>query len=296
MKFLKLTVSIFIFSLYSSCVMAGQAYIQNEPDDTSSKEVNYTEETFFSNRVVNGQSTEGITQHRLDFRIEHRFGPVNQGYSQFFGLDVASTFFGLEYGIKDWWMVGINRTSTDKTLEGYTKLSLLRQCTGAKDVPLSVSFMFGTSVNGINYPNDPVRNKDFHARVSYTTQVLLARKFSTAFSAQLSPVWIHRNMIQDVTDNHDLFALGIAARYKLSPTLSLNGEYYPVINPTDFQKQAYNNSLSFGLDLETAGHVFQIVLSNSNDLIEKNFVGETTGNWLKGDIHLGFNILRKFDL
>jgi len=254
--------------------VAGQANIQNEPSDTSSKEVNYTEETFFSNRVVNGQSTEGITQHRLDFRIEHRFGPVNQGYSQFFGLDVASTFFGLEYGIKDWWMVGINRTSTDKTLEGYTKLS----------------------VNGINYPNDPVRNKDFHARVSYTTQVLLARKFSTAFSAQLSPVWIHRNMIQDVTDNHDLFALGIAARYKLSPTLSLNGEYYPVINPTDFQKQAYNNSLSFGLDLETAGHVFQIVLSNSNDLIEKNFVGETTGNWLKGDIHLGFNILRKFDL
>ena len=295
MRSLTTMLSILCVSLFSTVAASGEAIIPSKTDSTSSNEIHYTEETFFSNRAVNGQSTEGITQNRLDLRIEHRFGLINQGYSQFFGLDQAYTFFGLEYGIKDWWMVGINRTLTDKTLAAYTKLSLLRQCTGAKNVPLTLSVMLGTSVIGTKYP-DPVRNNDFNARISYTTQVLIARKISDHFSAQLSPVWIHRNIIPSVTDKNDLFALGIAARYKLTPTLSLNGEYYPVINPSTYQKQNYKNSLSFCFDIETAGHVFQIVVSNSNDMIEKNFVGETTGNWLKGDIHLGFNILRKFDL
>lgn len=295
MRYFNTFLCVLSFCLFSSAAVAEQVNIPSRPDSTATKEVNYTEDTFFSNRVVNGQSTEGITQNRLDLRIEHRFGLINQGYSQFFGLDQAYTFFGLEYGIKDWWMVGINRTLTDKTLDGYTKLSLLRQCTGAKNVPVSLSFMVGMSVIGTQY-TDPVRNKDFNSRVSYTTQVLVARKFTGNFSAQLSPVWIHRNMVANATDNNDLFALGIGARYKLTSSLALNGEYYPVINPSEYQKQNYTNSLSFGLDIQTAGHVFQIVLSNSNDMIEKNFVGETTGDWSKGSLHLGFNILRKFDL
>ena len=103
-------------------------------------------------------------------------------------------------------------------------------------------------------------------------------------------------MIPSSTDANDLFALGIGARYKLTEIFSLNGEYYPVINPSVYQKQNYDNSLSLGFDIQTEGHVFQIVLSNSTDMIEKNFVGETQGSWLKGNIHLGFNILRKFEL
>ena len=295
MNYFKTSLSILIVSLFSTVALAEQVKDQNLPDSIASSDVDYTYDTFFSTRVVNGHSTECTTKNRLDLRIEHRFGLLNTGYSQLYGLDQAFTFFGLEYGIKDWWMVGINRSLIDKTVAGFTKLSVLRQSTGAKDMPLSVSILLGTSVIGTTF-TDTIRNKDFYSRVSYITQVLIARKFSDNFSAQLSPVWIHRNIIPKITDTNDLFALGICARYKITPTLSLNGEYYPVINPSVYQKQNYNNSLSFGLDIETAGHVFQIILSNSTDMIEKNFIGETKGDWLKGDIHLGFNILRKFDL
>ncbi|MDP4240899.1 MAG: DUF5777 family beta-barrel protein, partial [Bacteroidota bacterium] len=274
----------FVLSLCSTLAVAEETTAISKADSISN-EVNYTEDTFFSSRVVNGQSTEGIPQNRLDLRIQHRFGLINQGYSQFFGLDQAYTFFGLEYGIKDWWMVGINRSLIDKTVGGFTKLSLYRQSTGAKTTPLSVSLLLGTSVIGTQY-SDPARNNDFSSRVSYITQVLIARKLSTNFSAQLSPIWIHRNLVAVYTDRNDLFALGISARYKLTPVLSLNGEYYPVINPSTYQKQNYNNSLSFGFDIETAGHVFQIVLSNSTDMIEKGFIGDTGGDWLKGGIHL----------
>ena len=295
MNYFKTVLVVTVISQFSMLALAEQTKSQNVTDSISSKKINYTEDTFFSNRVANGQSTEGISQNRLDLRIEHRFGLIKDGFTQFFGLDQATTFFGLEYGIKDWWMVGLNRSFTDKTVAGYTKLSLIRQSTGAKNTPLSVSFMLGTSVIGTIYP-DPVRNNDFFSRVSYTTQVLIARKFNSDFSAQLSPVWIHRNMIPSTTDANDLFALGFAARYKLTPTFSINGEYYPVINPSAYQKLTYDNSLSLAFDFETAGHVFEIVFSNSTDMIEKNFIGETRGSWLKGDIHIGFNILRKFDL
>jgi len=295
MKYLIKLLSVLCVSLFSTVAFAEQVNVLSKADSTSSKEVNYTEDTFLSTRVINGQSTEGIPQGRLDFRIEHRFDLLKSGYAEFYGLDHAFTFFGLEYGIKDWIMVGINRTSSTQAVTGFTKISLLRQCTGSKNQPVSVSAYIGTSYTGQSF-NNSVNQTDFFSQMSYTSQILIARKFSDTFSAQLSPVWIHRNKINSITNKNDIFAAGISARYKLNSTLSFTGEYYPVINPSVYFKNNNSNALSFSFDVQTAGHVFQIILSNSTDMIEKTFIGETTGDWLKGDVHLGFNILRKFDL
>ena len=295
MRYLTTFLSILCVSLFSTVAVAEQANVHSRPDSIASKEVNYTEDTFLSTRVINGQSTDGITQGRLDFRIEHRFDLLKSGYAEFYGLDHAFTFFGLEYGIKDWIMVGINRTSLTQAVTGFTKISFLRQCTGSKNLPVSVSVFLGTSYSGQSFDNS-ANTVDFFSQMSYTSQLLIARKFSDNFSAQLSPVWIHRNKINSITNKNDIFAAGISARYKLNPTLSFSGEYYPVINPSVYFKNNNSNALSFSFDIQTAGHVFQIILSNSTDMIEKTFIGETTGDWLKGDIHLGFNILRKFDL
>ena len=295
MKYLIKLLSVLCVSLFSTVAFAEQVNVLLKADSTSSKEVNYTEDTFLSTRVINGQSTEGIPQGRLDFRIEHRFDLLKSGYAEFYGLDHAFTFFGLEYGIKDWIMVGINRTSSTQAVTGFTKISLLRQCTGSKNQPVSVSAFIGTSYTGQSF-NNSVNQTDFFSQMSYTSQILIARKFSDTFSAQLSPVWIHRNKINSITNKNDIFAAGISVRYKLNSTLSFTGEYYPVINPSVYFKNNNSNALSFSFDVQTAGHVFQIILSNSTDMIEKTFIGETTGDWLKGDVHLGFNILRKFDL
>jgi len=270
-------------------------FAQHNSDSISST-VNYAENTFLTSRVINGQSSDCLPQKQLALRVEHRFGLLNSGFSQFYGLDQATTFFDLEYGITDWLMVGLNRTSTDKTVSGFAKVGLFRQSTGARNMPFSVALAFQTSVIGTKY-TDPVRNNDFNSRLNYLYQVIIARKFSDHLSAQLAPALIHRNIVpSSATDKNDLLTLGLGAKYKLTPTLSLSGEYYPVISPSEYFKNNYSNSLSFSLDIETAGHVFQLILSNSADMLEKNFVGETRGSWLKGDVHFGFNILRKFDL
>jgi|ERR1035437_4962875 hypothetical protein len=295
MNHFKAFLSMLILCLLTSFFVSGQTKDADATDSISSNGINYADNTFFSPRIINGHSTEVTPQNRLDFKIEHRFGLINQGYSQLFGLDQAYTFIGFEYGIKDCWMVGLNRTLIDKTVAAFTKFALLRQCTGTKDIPLSVSLLLEGSGIGTVYV-DPVQNNDFGARLSYTVQVLAARKFTDNLSVQVSPVWIHRNVVPDPTDNKDLFAIGFSASYKITPNLEINGEYYPVIGPSAYYKQNYHNSLSFGIDIHTFGHVFQIMLTNSTDMIEKNFIGETTDDWSKGGLHLGFNLLRKFQL
>jgi hypothetical protein len=295
MNDLKTCMALLTFCTFSTFSFAFQNSSSLKADSTSTNEIKYTEDTFFSTRVVNGQSTEGIPQGRLDLRIEHRFDLIKNGYPEFFGLDHAYTFFGLEYGIKDWLMVGINRTSLTLAVTGYTKISVIRQSTGYLNTPLSVSFLLGSSYMETNIDNS-TNSVDFLSRLSYTGEILIARKFNDHFSAQVSPVWIHRNKVISLTNDNNIFAMGFSANYKLTPSLSLSGEYYPVINPSVYYLNHNSNSLSFSFDIHTEGHVFQIVLSNSTDMIEKNFIGETTGSWLKGDIHLGFNILRKFEL
>lgn len=276
--------------------LLAQTDLLNMIDSITPKETQYAYGTFKSTRVVNGQSVERMPEKQLDFRVSHRFGLVSQGYEQFFGLDQGNMFISLEYGIKDWLMLGLNRASMEKTVSGFTKFSILRQSSGAINMPVSFSYFVNASVNGLKW-TDPNRNNYFYSRLTYTHQLLIARKFNEQFSLQVSPTLIHRNLVPTALDNNDLFAVGFSGRYKLSRRIAFNVEYYPVVSPFwNYVDPKYTNSFSVGFDVETGGHVFQIMLSNSVGMIEKAFIAETTDSWFKGNIHFGFNISRVFSL
>jgi hypothetical protein len=258
-------------------------------------EINYTTATFKSTRIMNGHSIERMPPGQLDFRISHRFGRVNSGAYDLWGLDQANIHFSLEYGITKWLMIGIGRGTYEKTFDGFTKFTILRQSTGAKEMPVSLSAFTSVAINSLKW-TDTERTNYFSSRLSYVAQVLVARKFSPSLSFQLTPSYVHRNMVTTELDPNDLFALGAGGRMKLTKRISLNAEYYLLANPKDYMSQQIYNPFSVGFDLETGGHVFQIILTNSVAMIEKGFIGETTGSWAKGDIHLGFNISRVFNL
>ncbi|MFT3754110.1 MAG: DUF5777 family beta-barrel protein [Paludibacter sp.] len=275
-------------------VSLAQTDLLNMIDSITPKQTQYTYGTFKSTRVINGHSIERMPEKQLDFRVSHRFGLISQGYEQFFGLDQGTIFISLEYGIKNWVMVGLNRASTEKTVSGFTKFSILRQSSGAINMPVSFSYFVSANVNGLKW-TDPNRANYFYSRLTYTHQLLIARKFNEQFSLQVSPTLIHRNLVPTALDNNDLFAVGISGRYKLSRRIAFNVEYYPVISPFwNYVDPKYTNSFSVGFDIETGGHVFQLMLSNSVGMIEKAFIAETTDSWFKGNIHLGFNISRVF--
>ena len=294
MKFTRLTVLTLLFLSFGWHVAAQDDLLDLLEKETQNDEVvNYTFATFKANRVINGQSVETTSGGELNFIIGHRFGKINDGFNEFFGLDQATIRLGFEYGLMDNLNIGIGRSSFQKTYDGYIKYKLLRQSTGAKKMPVTLTLFSGISVNGQEdlVPDQP---ELFTSRLGYSFQALLARKFNNSFSLQLSPTLIHKNLVEEANDNNDFYALGVGTRYKLSNRVSLNLEYFHRFNNTE--DPAFYNSMAVGFDIETGGHIFQLQVTNSKGMIERYFVTETTGDVTKGDIFFGFNINRVFTL
>ena len=251
---------------------------------------NIVSATFKGTRIVNGHSIENRKNAELEFIISHRFGRINTGFEELFGLDQANIRFALEYGLTDDLTAGLGRSSFEKTYDGYLKYSLLKQKTGANAFPFAVS-LFG-SIAAKSQKAIAGNERTFAESLFYVGQVLIAKKVNSSLSIQVTPTYVHRNLATIAADPHDIFALGFGTRVKLSKRVSLNAEYYQ-----QFQKLTSvnaRNSLAFGVDIETGGHVFQIILSNAITMVEKSFITETTGNFFGGDIHLGFNLSRTF--
>lgn len=268
--------------------------IMSELDSIAPKVDDYTYATFKATRIITGHSIENVKSDELEFRIAHRFGRVNSGASDFFGLDVSTIYLDLNYGLNDWLNIGIGRTPVDKTVNLYSKIALLKQ--SASNSPLAFSYFASANINTSSASGEPL-DEDFYNRLSYINQLLIARKFDEDLSIQISPTIIHKNMVARIADDNNIYALGIGARYKISKRASINFEYFHLFNKgLIYNSQKVISPMSIGMDIETGGHVFQIMLTNSFHSIEKQYIAENTGDWTKGDIHLGFNISRVFSI
>lgn len=269
-----------------------QTDLLNELDQIVPSGPDYVTATFKSSRVINGHSVEQVSAKHLDFRISHRFGQINSGAYNLFGLDNAVIRLGLEYGITDNLMIGIGRSSFQKTFDGFVKARMLRQ-TKDNSMPVTVSVFAGSYFASLKASSAEeqalIKPTD---KLSYATQLLIARKFGERLSLQLSPTLIHRNMVELKSDHNTSTALGFGGRFKLTKRVSVNGEYF-LQNPNT-QDNGTNSSFSIGFDIETGGHVFQLHLTNSRSMIERGFVAQTVDTWGKGGIFYGFNISRTF--
>lgn len=244
--------------------------------------------TFKSTHIINSHTIERMKKKQLDFRVNHRFGEINSGAYDFWGLDNALISLDFGYGINDWLMVGIRRSTFEKTYDGSLKVTLWRQTEGVKVFPVSISYYTNMAINTMK---DELMDSIFSYRFGYTHQLLIARKFSEAISIQVMPTYVHRNLV-DFDEENNIFGVGIGGRYKFTRRLALTTEYFWTNHTASIDK--YYNPLSFGIDIETGGHVFQLFLSNTRIMEETGFISETTGSWLDGGIFFGFNISRVF--
>lgn len=289
MKNLLLTIFLFFISIsiYSQDDLLN--ILEDETPEIISEDI--ITATFKGTRIVNGHSIENRKDKELEFIIGHRFGRLNTGLYDLFGLDNANIRFALEYGLTDNLTIGAGRSSFEKTYDSFLKYSLIKQRKGENSFPFAVS-LFGSVALKTIKDYDPADVRSFAESLSYVGQVLIAKKFNSSFSMQITPTYIHRNTVKIEADPHDIFALGFGSRIKLSKRVALNGEYFLAFDESESINA--RNSLAFGVDIETGGHVFQIIISNTITMIEKSFISETTGNFFGGDIHLGFNISRTF--
>jgi hypothetical protein len=272
---------------------AQQDLLKMLEDDSLQNKTNYAMATFKTTRLINGHTIENVGKGVMDVKISHRFGFVNTGGYELFGLDNATMRMGLDYGISKRLMVGLGRSTFQKEYDGYVKYKLISQSSGHKKMPVTVSVLSSMVIQSLKFA-DPNRKNYFSSRLYYAHQLLIGRKFSDDFSLQLMPSWVHYNLVNTSQEPNDLFSVGIGGRLKLTKRVSINAEYYYQL--PDNQLLGTKNSLAVGFDIETGGHVFQLHFTNSTGMNEKAFITQTTGNFFKGDIHFGFNISRVFTL
>jgi opacity protein-like surface antigen len=253
----------------------------------------YTTATFKTTRLVNGHSVENVAKGVLDVKISHRFGNINEGGYELFGLDKATMRMGLDYGITPYLMVGVGRSTYQKTYDAFFKLKILRQSKGKRKMPITLSYVPTIALRTLKY-EDPNLTNFYTSRLFYTHQLIIGRKFSEGTSLQLMPTFIHQNLVTGANDPNDMFAIGIGGRQKISKRISVNAEYYYQI--PGYKQPGTVNVLSIGFDIETGGHVFQLHFTNSQGMNERSFITDTKGKWEKGDILFGFNISRVFTI
>ena len=252
--------------------------------------VNYTTAAFKGTHIINGHSTKTKSKGEFDFLIYHRFGTINSGIQELFGLDQANMRLGFEYGLTDLINLGIGRSTYDKTYDGFVKWKFLRQKSGVENSPVSIAWISTIAIPTV----DITENLTTVERMSFAHQFMISRKFGDKLSIQVMPGLVHLNTVPAASDNNDILYLGGAYRYKLNQSFALTGEYYFQFNPIA-SVQTYD-AIGFGVDIETGGHVFQLHVTNSRPTFESGFITGTVDNFWDGDIRFGFNISRTFQI
>ena len=294
----------FLFYLAFCC--STSTFAQPDDDllslvDKGEKTKEYIKNAFKSSRVINGHSMEFIGKGVLDVRILHRFGDLNSGFQNLYGLDQATMRFGFDYGVTKNLTIGLGRSTFNKEWDGFIKYRLIHQSKGGKfSMPISLIFVSGTTVNSSPW-SDPTRKNYFTSRVGFYNQLILGRKFSEKITLQLSPTHVHLNLVKGKNDYNDIFAMGFGARYKLSKRIAFVADYHMIIRPEtdddDMVSDQFTNMidpLSVGFDIETGGHVFQLHFTNASGMNEKAFITGTTKSWGQGQVSFGFNLSRVF--
>ena len=288
---IKKSILISVLSLTAFVSLAQEDDLLKELDNLNQNETRFELPAFKALQIGNLQSTKVVDNADLYMVVAHRFGTVKNGIDDFFGLDQANTKIQLLYGLLPNLQVGISRDSYEKTYSGTAKYKVFRQ---SDIVPVNVSLYGSVDVNSqlktSVYPG--LKTSD---RFSYTAQILASRSFSQKLSLQLAPIYVRHNL-QDlnytITPTYNQILLGFGGRYKLLKRLSFNLDY--AYNFSKNSNSLYNNPLTMGIDIETGGHVFQLLFTNSRASNDSSFLTETTGDWSKGEISFGFNIVRVF--
>lgn len=289
-----------LLSLLLFCPVAG-GFLYAQADSAAlmknAQKTSYITKAFYGTRVLNGHSLETTGKGKMDLVLEHRMGRIDQGFSQFFGLDQAAFSFGFEYGVLDWLMVGLGRSTFNKQIDGFVKAKILRQSTGRVNMPVSLVAVADMSISGSRWSN-PERKNYFSSRLSYTYQLILGRKFGDRFGLQIAPTWIHRNLVKTADDHNDVFALGFGGRVRFSRRAAFNLEYYYVFPnqmPSGYNGTSVTDNLAAGVEIFTGKHVFQIFLTNGSGMAANQFITQNTEYWFKG-VHIGFNMTRLFTI
>ncbi len=281
----------FMLVFFTVGFAAAQDDLLNQLDAQNPTEKEIAPAAFKGLQICNMQSTKLPAQDEWYMVVSHRFGDLTKGVDNFFGMDNALTKIGGIYGVTNWLSLGASRQTYNKLYELSAKYKFANQIESGFPVTI-----VGYNTMDINTELKKAANPGikFNNRLAFSSQLIISRKFSDSFSFEIAPIYVHKNLYEYGVEQKNQYFLGTGARYKLSKRLSLNLEYAARMILVEGFVSPYHNPLSVGLDIETGGHVFQLVVSNSQPMNDVAVFTNTRGDWNGGSLYFGFNMYRVF--
>ncbi|MDB5145507.1 MAG: hypothetical protein JWQ66_4220 [Mucilaginibacter sp.] len=258
----------------------------------------YIKNTFEGNYIIDNQTVMVPIKGTFEFDIQHRFGTVNNGFSDLFGMFAGATMkFGFSYTPVNNLQVGFDATNENMEIDLNLKYALLKQ-TKDGSMPVSITY-FGNAMADTRKKDATTVFVTTSDRIAYFNQIIIARKFSEKFSLQIAPSYTHFNDLLGYLDangivnaiyKNDNFSIAASGRYKISEESSIIVNYDQPLTQNPANNPRPN--ISFGIEMKTSGHDFEIFFGNYSSLMPENNNVFNQNNYRKGQFLIGFDISR----
>lgn len=251
--------------------------------------------TFESTWLIDNQSVMVPIKGTMQMDIMHRFGTIENGYDDFFGIYAPSNIrIGMSYAPIENLNVGFGFTKFNMAWDFNAKYAILKQMR-ENGSPVSITY-FG-NMAWITRQDITVANGT--DRLSFFHQLIIARKFTDKFSVQVSPSLSHFNKVAGFVNSegqlegemkNDHFAISFSGRYKVTP-----GTVILVNYDQPLTQHITNNpepNIALGVEFNTSAHAFQVFFSNYSYMVPQFNNVLNQNNYRDMQFLIGFNITR----
>ncbi|MDX9848513.1 MAG: DUF5777 family beta-barrel protein [Tenuifilaceae bacterium] len=256
-------------------------------------------EPFASGLIIDNQTTVIPTLHTLEYFIQHKFGNINNGFADLFGIYApgANIRMGLNFVPLKNLQVGYGLSRIRMYSDFAVKYTLVEQ-TRSDRMPVAVGVFANGAIDGRNYEAFGNGYK-FSNRFSYFTQLIVGRKFNHWLSVQVNASFTHYNATEVGVD-HDKIAIGFNGRVNLTAKSSIIFQYdmplkiQGIAEHREFVNPA-NPNIGIGWEIRTSAHAFHLYLSSTDAMIPQHGNLYNQNDWTKGDVMFGFTITRLYN-
>lgn len=298
---------IILFSLISTISFAQEV----ATDTTGVKEKDKpVRSPFESGYLIDAQTTVVPTVNTLEAVIQHKFGSIENGHSDLWGIYApgSNIRLGLNYVLKKNFQIGIGITKKNMTTDLNAKWTLFQQ-TRKNTFPVAIALYGNMAIDGRNissFESDSVRQAytgpisgfKFPDRLSYFSELIIGRKFNDWLSLQAAVSFTHYNSVGILYD-HDKVGLHFNGRIKVSPQGSIIFNYDAPLKIKDISEQhEWTNhpkpNVAIGYEVSTGSHAFQIYMGTTNSLLPQETMMWNQNDFTENQISIGFVITRLY--
>jgi hypothetical protein len=295
---------IFLFSIITTI-----SFAQTEATGTDGGKEKDTpvSSVFESGTLIDAQTTVIPDVKTLEFVIQHKFGSMDNGIKDLFGIYApgSNIRLGLNFVPIKNLQVGAGITKSKMMTDLNAKYTILKQT--EKKIPVSVSVYGNIGIDGREMTafksgivreawSGPESEFKFADRLSYFSQLNVSRKFTSWLSLQAGVSFTHYNAVGEVYD-HDKIGVHASGRVKVTNQGSIVFNYDQPLKIKNISEQhEWTNhpmtNIAIGYEISTFTHVFHIYAASTNSLLPQENIMWNQNDWKNKGFAIGFTITR----